>query len=132
VASAETEAVACDAAAILAGALQGLEQIRAVQKVPLVAAHDLRAGEWLLASDLTVAPTLRRGDFLALRVVSGGVALALPVVAEQAGAVGERIWVRTVERSGPSGEASVRKRMRAIVTGPGSARMDMGTASASR
>lgn len=123
----DVEYIRCDAAAIVNraslavppaehGHEQGLSVRTSSQQAPLTA-RDLSAGLWLLPEHLTVAPILRKGDPASLTVVSGGVALALPVVAEQAGGVGESIWVRSV---------SDRKRLKAVVAGPESVRLESG------
>jgi flagella basal body P-ring formation protein FlgA len=122
------EAVPCDAMAIFAGALlrskptAGIEKSkRYVNRPPegLLASNsgatdwmlatDLPAGAWVLQEHLTVVPTLRKGHHVRLVVRSGAVVLTVPAEAEQAGAVGEHIWVRQLRD---------RKRLRGRVTGP--------------
>lgn len=115
----------CDATAIVMGVLPGLEATPQAGS-PKVLARDLPAGAWLRPDQLTQEPVLLRGERASLTVRSGGIALALPVEAEQAGAVGEQIWVRSVAPAGRGGSTQPRKRMRALVTGPGQLRLDAG------
>ncbi|MCW5962989.1 MAG: flagella basal body P-ring formation protein FlgA [Bryobacterales bacterium] len=113
----------CDAAAIVNGVLPGLAEA-APGGSPRVLVRNLPAGAWLQQDQLTQEPVLRRGERASLTVRSGGVSLALPVETEQAGAVGERIWVRSVAPWGAGSVAHARKRVRALVTGPGQLRLD--------
>lgn len=108
-----TESVPCDAPAIVAGALSSVP----IAGASAVLARDLPAGSWLLREHFTVLPTLRRGDRARLVVRSGAVALAVPVDVEQAGSLGEQVWVRRVRD---------RRRLRAEVTGPGELLIDAG------
>lgn len=122
--STHLEEVPCDAAAIVAGVLPALPV--AADTAPLLLARDHPAGAWLTRQQLTAQPALQRGQRASLIVLSGGVALALPVETEQAGALGEQIWVRSVASSAASGPTRGRKRIRATVTGPGQLQLEAG------
>lgn len=118
------EQIPCDAAAIAMGVLPELPA--AAEGLPLLLQRDAPAGAWLTADQLTMQPAIQRGDRASLLVLSGGVALALPVEAEQTGAVGEQIWVRSVLAAGGV-RAPARRRIRATVVGPGKLRLEAGS-----
>lgn len=106
---AKIESAVCDAAAILAGALGPGTSRGGQSLVGRAAARAIRKGEWLtealLADEAMVI--VRREATLELQ--SGGVRLVLPVMPEQSGQTGDRIWVRNL---------ATRERFQAKVAGP--------------
>ncbi len=120
----------CDAAAVIAEVLPG--QVDEAVLTGHQLARDVSAGAWLEQSQLTRKPTLQRGDRAALVVRRGSVRLSLPVVAEQAGAVGESIWVRSVRTGQASGSQGSSQRVRAVVESRDSVRLDAQATEAER
>jgi flagellar basal body P-ring formation protein FlgA len=115
--------VACDAPALIASAGWGVMQIAcpargwrlqvALHGRFLTAGADNATG----AGGVTLPvgpPSVRRGDAVAVRVAGQGFAVTLRGTAEQDGAIGARIRVRTAPRTAP---------LVAIVTGEGTARI---------
>jgi flagella basal body P-ring formation protein FlgA len=76
------------------------------------ARRHLLAGVPLLADDLWFPPAVRSGDALTLEVAEGGARLRLPVRAEAAGQIGDRIPARNLQNG---------RRIRIRVTGKGAA-----------
>lgn len=103
------EATTCDAAAILAGALEPESRESVSASHGRFAARPIRKGEWLTAGLLIDAAMVvaRREAMLELR--SGGVRLVLPVMPEENGRAGDAVWVRSM---------ATRERLQARVSGP--------------
>ncbi len=76
------------------------------------ARRHLTAGVPLLADDLWFPPAVRSGDALTLEVREGGARLRLPVRAESAGQIGDRIPARNLQNG---------RRIRIRLTGKGAA-----------
>ena len=102
------EAAPCDAAAILAEALEQETDAHVSAFNERAAARRIRKGEWLTAALLADAAMVvaRREAVLALR--SGGARLVLPVMPEESGRTGDLVWVRCV---------ATRERLQARVAG---------------
>jgi flagella basal body P-ring formation protein FlgA len=79
---------------------------------------DLAAGAVLNASHLEPAGSIRKGEQVALHVVSGSARIRLAATAENAGAMGDRIVLRIDGTS---------KRVAAEVTASGAARIELRT-----
>jgi flagella basal body P-ring formation protein FlgA len=91
--------------------------LESVQVQGSAAAHELPAGKTLQPADLVRPTIVKKGDILILSVNSGAVRVRAPVVAEQAGALGDRIKV-VVQQSN--------RELNAVIESRDTVRVDLG------
>ncbi|MCZ2155294.1 MAG: flagella basal body P-ring formation protein FlgA [Bryobacterales bacterium] len=89
------EAAACDAAAILSEALGPEAATLQGQAHNLRTARTIRKGEWLTEDMFSEAAPVAARRQAVLEVYSGGARLSFPVMPEEDGSTGARIWVRS-------------------------------------